>query len=139
MSCARRLVTPRSNDLADLDVDPMPIRLVFVSSTISNLGDGLRVSALPLLAASFSRDPVTGASITALIWLPWLIFWAPRRFARRSDASNPHSGAGLVGEDAGNPLVGADRLKGILEPGIDDMGNRDSPRRVQLIGLAHRC
>ncbi len=41
---------------------------------MSNLGDGLRVTALPLLAASITRDPSAIAAVTAVVWLPWLVF-----------------------------------------------------------------
>ena len=41
---------------------------------MSNLGDGLRVTALPLLAASLTRDPAAIAAVTAVVWLPWLVF-----------------------------------------------------------------
>ena len=41
---------------------------------MSNLGDGLRVTALPLLAASLTRDPSAIAAVTAVVWLPWLVF-----------------------------------------------------------------
>ena len=49
-------------------------RRLLASSAVSNLGDGLRLTALPLLAASLTRDPTAIAAITAVIWLPWLIF-----------------------------------------------------------------
>lgn len=45
-------------------------------SALSQVGDGIRVTALPLLAASITSDPVAVASITAAIWLPWLLFGA---------------------------------------------------------------
>ena len=49
---------------------------LFAASAVSNLGDGLRLAALPLLAASLTRDPAQIAAVTAVIWLPWLLFGA---------------------------------------------------------------
>jgi hypothetical protein len=48
----------------------------WTGSAISQVGDGIRVTALPLLAASLTRDPMPVASITAAVWLPWLLFGA---------------------------------------------------------------
>lgn len=53
-----------------------PFRRLFAASAISNLGDGLRLAALPLLAASLTRDPGAVSLMTAVIWLPWLVFGA---------------------------------------------------------------
>jgi MFS family permease len=49
---------------------------LFTASVASNVGDGLRLAALPLLAASLTRDPGAIAAITAVIMLPWLLFGA---------------------------------------------------------------
>jgi MFS family permease len=43
------------------------------AAAISNLGDGVFLAALPLLAASLSDDPLTVSSVTAALALPWLI------------------------------------------------------------------
>jgi MFS family permease len=51
-----------------------PFGRLFAASAISNLGDGLRMAALPLLAASLTRDPTAIAAVVAVIWLPWLLF-----------------------------------------------------------------
>jgi MFS family permease len=51
-----------------------PFRRLWASAAVSNLGDGLRVTALPLLAASLTRDPTAIAAVTAVVWLPWLVF-----------------------------------------------------------------
>lgn len=48
--------------------------LLLGASAVSNFGDGLRVAALPLLAADVTRDPLQIAAVTAAIWLPWLAF-----------------------------------------------------------------
>lgn len=44
------------------------------SSALSNLGDGIGKVALPLLAASVTRDPVLIAGLSATAFLPWLLF-----------------------------------------------------------------
>lgn len=49
-------------------------RGLWAANAVSNLGDGLRVTALPLLAASLTRDPAAIAAVTAVVWLPWLVF-----------------------------------------------------------------
>ena len=41
--------------------------------TASNLGDGFRAVALPLLAVTLTRDPLLIAGVTALTSLPWLL------------------------------------------------------------------
>ena len=41
---------------------------------ISNLGDGVRAAAFPLLVASLTRDPVLVAGATFVGRLPWLLF-----------------------------------------------------------------
>jgi MFS family permease len=44
------------------------------ASAISNLGDGVRMAALPLLAATLSREPAKVAAIDLAQSLPWLLF-----------------------------------------------------------------
>ena len=48
-------------------------RVLWTAAAVSNLGDGLRVAALPLLAATITRDPARIAAVTAAIWLPWVL------------------------------------------------------------------
>lgn len=47
---------------------------MFASSTTSNLADGVGRAALPLLAASLTRDPFLISALTAQAYLPWLLF-----------------------------------------------------------------
>jgi MFS family permease len=47
-------------------------RRLWAASTLSGLGDGVRLVALPLLAASFSRDPRVVSTILVASCLPWL-------------------------------------------------------------------
>jgi len=41
---------------------------------LSNLGDGIRKAALPLLVAALTADPVAVAGVTVAGRLPWLLF-----------------------------------------------------------------
>ena len=47
---------------------------LFAASTISNLGDGIFLIALPLVAADLTRDPTSIAAVTFALRLPWLLF-----------------------------------------------------------------
>ena len=49
-------------------------RLVWLSVIVSSTGDGMFVTAFPLLAATLTRDPVLIAGITVATRLPWLLF-----------------------------------------------------------------
>ena len=49
-------------------------RRLYASSATSNLADGIGRTALPLLAASYTRDPVLVAGLTTFTFLPWLLF-----------------------------------------------------------------
>nr|WP_277603955.1 MFS transporter [Agrococcus sp. ARC_14] len=50
---------------------------MFASSTGSNLSDGILQAALPLLAASLTRDPFLVSLVASLAFLPWLLFAIP--------------------------------------------------------------
>jgi Na+/melibiose symporter-like transporter len=64
-------------------------RLLWAATTLSNLGDGLRIVAMPLLATSVTSDPRLIAGVVVAERLPWLIFilpggaWADRFDRRR--------------------------------------------------------
>lgn len=47
---------------------------LFVAGATSSLADGIGRVALPLLAATLTRDPVLISALTALAFLPWLLF-----------------------------------------------------------------
>ena len=51
-----------------------PFRVLFTASTGSNLGDGVLVAAVPLLARRLSDDPRAVSSVTVVATLPWLLF-----------------------------------------------------------------
>lgn len=50
---------------------------VWAAAAISNAGDGVRMTALPLLAAAVTRDPVAVSGILLAGNLPWLLFSLP--------------------------------------------------------------
>ena len=50
---------------------------LWTASTISNLGDGVFLVALPLLAARLTRDKLSIALVAVFAGLPWLIFSLP--------------------------------------------------------------
>ncbi|MFF9868714.1 MFS transporter [Streptomyces sp. NPDC013953] len=47
---------------------------LWAAAVVSKFGDSLRTAALPLLAASLTRDPLLIAAVTACGYLPWLLF-----------------------------------------------------------------
>jgi MFS family permease len=47
---------------------------MWTASTVSNFGDGVRMTALPLVAAAMTRDPGVVAGVTVAQSLPWLLF-----------------------------------------------------------------
>jgi MFS family permease len=47
--------------------------LMWAGSALSNLGDGVRLTALPLMAASLSRDPLDVAAVAAASMAPWVV------------------------------------------------------------------
>jgi len=50
---------------------------LWTAAAISNLGDGVYVTALPLLAASLTRDPLRVSVVNAAGWLPWVLLGLP--------------------------------------------------------------
>jgi MFS family permease len=46
---------------------------LWATGAVSYLGDGVRMSALPLLAVTLTTDPVQIGAVTAASWLPWLL------------------------------------------------------------------
>jgi MFS family permease len=47
---------------------------LWTAAAISNVGDGVYLTALPLLAATLTRDPFGVSLVTFGEWLPWLLF-----------------------------------------------------------------
>lgn len=54
-----------------------PITRVLGSAALSNLGDGLRVVALPLLAVTLTTDPLLVSGLVVAGYLPWVLFGLP--------------------------------------------------------------
>jgi MFS family permease len=50
---------------------------LLAATWVSSAGDGIRVVALPLLAASIAADPLSVAFVAAAQGLPWLLFTLP--------------------------------------------------------------
>jgi len=51
-----------------------PFHILWLSTAVSNLGDGITLVVLPLLAASLTRDPALIAGVATAQRLPWLFF-----------------------------------------------------------------
>jgi hypothetical protein len=50
---------------------------LWTASAVSNLGDGVDIVALPLLAATLTKNPVAFAGVTLASRLPWLLIALP--------------------------------------------------------------
>lgn len=50
---------------------------VWAAAAVSNAGDGVRLTALPLLAAAVTRNPVAVSGILLAGHIPWLLFSLP--------------------------------------------------------------
>lgn len=50
-----------------------PFWTFWSASTLANVGDGIRLAAFPLLAASLTANPIAVAAVTAAQSLPWLV------------------------------------------------------------------
>jgi Na+/melibiose symporter-like transporter len=93
---------------------PRQFQLLWGATALSNIGDGLRLVALPLLATSITRDPRLIAGVAIAEQVPWLVFTLPggawadrldRRWLRmRLDAARAVVMLGLVG------FIAADRV-----------------------------
>lgn len=51
-----------------------PYWRLWSASTATNVGDGIRAAAFPLVAVTFSRDPLVVSGLTVAAYLPWLLF-----------------------------------------------------------------
>jgi MFS family permease len=50
---------------------------LWVAAVTSNLADGIGRTAVPLIATTLTRDPALIAGLTAVTFLPWLLFGIP--------------------------------------------------------------
>ena len=72
-------------------------RLLWAATAVSNLGDGIGMVALPLMAASLTRDPLLIAGVAAAQRLPWLLFvLVSGVIIDRSDRRRLQQGANLM-------------------------------------------
>ena len=55
------------------DALPRGFQRLLAATCSSNFGDGLRMTALPLLVASVTRDPVAIGAVSAATTIPWLL------------------------------------------------------------------
>lgn len=89
-----KLLDAGASPVADLRVDAPPADVIYLpeaeparlgsdfarvwaAAAVSNIGDGVRMTALPLLAAAVTRDPVAVSGILLAGHLPWLLFSLP--------------------------------------------------------------
>jgi predicted MFS family arabinose efflux permease len=73
-------VTDSSTDVAAAAAAPeqapglgQPFKILWTSSAVSTLGDGVRMTAFPLLAAAVTRNPIAVAAVAAAGQLPWIL------------------------------------------------------------------
>ena len=75
-----RQVTTRAGHLLDRAAPPVlghDFRWLWAQSTITNLGDGVLLSAGPLLVTTITREPFAVAMAVFLQQLPWVVFGMP--------------------------------------------------------------
>lgn len=81
---------------------------LLIASAVSNLGDGIIRTAIPLLAITLTRDPVLIGALTSLSFLPWLLFAIPAGvLVDRMDRRRAMSTANLVRAGVVGTLVAA--------------------------------
>jgi MFS family permease len=64
---------PAESTTGDERLGPDYVKLWFAAA-VNNIGDGVRMTALPLLAATFTRNPIAIAGMLFACKLPWLLF-----------------------------------------------------------------
>jgi MFS family permease len=70
---------------------------MYASSATSNLADGIGRTALPLLAATYTRSPLLISGLVTFAFLPWLLFALPSgALVDRVDRRHAMSGANIV-------------------------------------------
>lgn len=80
-------------------------RLVWLAGIVSSAGDGMFLTAFPLLAAVLTRDPALIAGVTVAGRLPWLLF-------------SLVAGAIADRQDRRRLMVGADIVRGLTVAGL---------------------
>ncbi len=84
---------------------PAPYWRLWTASAISNVGDGVLIAALPLLAARVTDSRVSVSLISTFFAIPWLLFALP-------------AGALIDRADRRRVLVTADMFRGVLIAGV---------------------
>jgi MFS family permease len=85
---------------------------LLASAGISVTGDGAFLAAAPLLAAALTRNPVAVSSVTAAVYVPWLLFGLPagalvdRWHRRRVMVTADLARAGVLAALVGSMLAG---------------------------------
>ncbi len=80
-------------------------RALYVGALISNIGDGIRLAALPLLASSLTTSPFLIATVTAAQYLAWLTF-------------GPFGGAVVDRSDRRRTILTTQLWRGVLMAGL---------------------
>jgi MFS family permease len=89
---------------------------MYAATACSDLADGIGRTALPLAAASYTRDPVTVSGLLTFAFLPWLLFALPSgALVDRLDRRYAMAGANTVRALAVAALVA------ILLAGVGDV------------------
>jgi MFS family permease len=80
-------------------------RALYAGALVSNIGDGIRLSALPLLATSLTTSPFLIATVTAAQYLAWLTF-------------GPVAGALVDRSDRRHTILATQTWRGLLMAGL---------------------
>ena len=65
---------------------------LFISTTVSNIGDGMSLIAYPWLASAITRNPLLIAGVALVQRLPWLVFTLAGRRDHRPGRSQEGDG-----------------------------------------------
>ncbi|MDV6014268.1 MFS transporter [Haloechinothrix sp. LS1_15] len=109
---------------------------LLAAHAFSNLGDGLRIVAIPWLASAITRDPLLIATATLTVRLPWLLFALPAgvitdRVDRRKLIAWTDVAAGLV--MAGFALVVLANQAAMADPEALAAGTAEPPGHQALL------
>lgn len=99
-----------------------PFLLLFTASTASNLGDGVLLAAVPLLARQVSADPLVVSSVTVAATLPWLVFGLA-------------AGAVVDRHDRRRSMIVADVVRAAVLAAFALLAASGSPTLVAIIAL----
>jgi MFS family permease len=80
-------------------------RALYAGALVSNVGDGIRLAALPLLATTLTTSPFLIASVTAAQYLAWLAF-------------GPFGGAIVDRADRRRTILSTQAWRGVLMAGL---------------------